>query len=781
MPEQEANPYVGPRPFERSDKQLFFGRDAESQELLSLVIAERVVLLYAASGAGKSSLLQAGLIPLLADDGFELFPVARIHAAVAEETLAKAQDVYVLAALSSWEGASADADLTHVTLAQYLARRPHPRDRSGFEAPRTLVFDQFEELFTQFPTYWHQRQDFFEQLARALAEDPLLRVVLAIREDYLAQLDPYADLLPGGLRTRLRIERLGSEQALTAVASPLRNTRRSFAPGVAEKLVADLLRFRVDTGRGTTTEVEGEFVEPVQLQVACQSLWAELPADVDVITEDHLRTFGDVDEVLRRFYDDAVGAAAVSGGVRERHLRDWVEMSFITSVGTRSTVYRSAESTGEIPNTAIDELEGRHLVRAEWRSGARWYELTHDRFIEPIQSSNARFRSRRARKRRTRASIAVGALVLALAAVAASQTLNSSSDSAPAPTAALATPATLSLTAPLRLNYRQGKRLGARVSLRVTTHGLRGKLLVLASSTIDLNAPILVGSQTTSTTLETLVPTAASDAASIDVWIHQPRKPGRFHYEISVSDPDGTLLDRVSTPTFGCTTSTCAVLVSRSVLLGKSVQGRAITALETGNPDAKRKLLVIGCTHGDECSGIAIAKTLAHVSVPADVDLWIVPNLNPDGYASRPRRRTNAHGVDINRNFGVGWTPAADHGRRPFSEPESRIARDLITRLRPAVTIWYFERVERPPLPPGVAESGGTVAIERRYARTVGLRLMRNTDGSALEPPGSGPLWQNKTFRNATAFFVELPFGKTLGSAVAERHSAGVLGLARGS
>ena len=64
----------------------------------------------------------------------------------------------------------------------------------------------------------------------------------------------------------------------------------------------------------------------------------------------------------------------------------------ITAMGTRGMVYRAQESTGGVPNAAIDMLESMHLIRAEWRAGARWYELTHDRFIEPILSSNKVFR-----------------------------------------------------------------------------------------------------------------------------------------------------------------------------------------------------------------------------------------------------------------------------------------------------------------------------------------------------------------------------------------------------
>ncbi len=71
---------------------------------------------------------------------------------------------------------------------------------------------------------------------------------------------------------------------------------------------------------------------------------------------------------------------------------------------------------------------------------------------------------------------------------------------------------------------------------------------------------------------------------------------------------------------------------ARTVLLGRSWQGRPIRAVEVGNP-AGTRVLVVGCIHGNETAGIAIADALEHLA-PRDLDLWIVPDLNPDGVAA---------------------------------------------------------------------------------------------------------------------------------------------------
>ena len=72
------NPYVGPRTFSHAQYRLFFGRDREARDLLARVVSERLLLFYAQSGAGKSSLINARLIPGLQGEGFAVLPIARV-------------------------------------------------------------------------------------------------------------------------------------------------------------------------------------------------------------------------------------------------------------------------------------------------------------------------------------------------------------------------------------------------------------------------------------------------------------------------------------------------------------------------------------------------------------------------------------------------------------------------------------------------------------------------------------------------------------------------------
>jgi murein peptide amidase A len=209
-----------------------------------------------------------------------------------------------------------------------------------------------------------------------------------------------------------------------------------------------------------------------------------------------------------------------------------------------------------------------------------------------------------------------------------------------------------------------------------------------------------------------------------------------------------------------------SVLLHRTVVLGRSVEGRPIIAVETGNASSPRKVLVVGCTHGDECAGTAITDRLVTLRATMRVDLWVIRELNPDGAARGTR--DNARGVDLNRNFPWRWRALEgvyDSGPRPLSEPESRIAYKLIRRLRPVLSIWFHQHLDL------VDESGGSIAIERRFAALAGLPLAR-----LAREPGSITTWENHAL-TGTAFVVELPPGR-LPPAAASRLARAVLAVA---
>jgi protein MpaA len=204
------------------------------------------------------------------------------------------------------------------------------------------------------------------------------------------------------------------------------------------------------------------------------------------------------------------------------------------------------------------------------------------------------------------------------------------------------------------------------------------------------------------------------------------------------------------------------------VVLGRSEDGRPIVAVRVGNPDGPR-VLVVGCIHGNETAGIAVARALERVRTRDD--LWIVPVLNPDGVAAGTRQ--DARGVDLNANWssewergGRPWDPYYG-GPHPFSERETRIARNLILRLRPRVTIWYHQHMDV------VWAFGPSTAAGRVYARVVGMQLYHHH-----WLPGTSTNWQNHHLPATASLTIELPAG-TLSAQQVRRHVRAVLAVAR--
>lgn len=392
MNKNESNPYVGPRPFERNDEdsKRFFGRSHETQEIVSLIFGHPVMLVYAQSGAGKTSLFNTAITSKLENHGFDVMPLTRVGGVVLEGiNINDINNLYTFNALLKLDSGSKPKDLLTKTLSEFLSQRSRHMDKTGKPLPRAIIFDQFEELFTYTPKDWReQRNEFFQQVVDAVEADPLLRVVFVIREDYVAEMDPYARDLPERLRIRYRLERLGEDAALHAIKDPLDDTTRKFADGVAEGLVEELLATRAVDATGSTTQIKGQYVEPVQLQVVCVTLWSSLGDSVKEIKQEHLKNF-DVNSALSDFYNSAIEDTVEETKVDEMSLRNWFGKTLITPMGTRSTVFQGATSTGGIDNSAVKFLENRHIIRADIRAGnVRWYELTHDRFIDAIVENN---------------------------------------------------------------------------------------------------------------------------------------------------------------------------------------------------------------------------------------------------------------------------------------------------------------------------------------------------------------------------------------------------------
>lgn len=391
------NPYPGPRPFAVGES--FFGRERELSELSQLSAIEQVVVLYGGPGSGKTSLVMAGLIPVMRSEGCDVLPVGRVSGQPAAQN-GETGNIFLTNLLDSLDqDCHEPALLSRMSLNDWLQAYQNS-SRSGAEPStelegadelRLLIIDQFEEIFTVYPKRWSEREGFFRELGAALRANPLLSVILCLREEYLAQLDPYAEFVPGRLRVRYRIEPMRPEAALLAVRGPAEAAGRVFAPGVAERLVNSLGEVRVQQADGNWEAVRGQYIDAFQLQLICQRLWSSLPAEKQEVRLKDIAAVRDVDSVIRAFYEEAIRdslARASDYPVSERQLRSWFEQELISETGTRTSYQLGYETSADMPIPLVHSLVDAHLLRLEVHSGATFVQLASDGFVEPIRASN---------------------------------------------------------------------------------------------------------------------------------------------------------------------------------------------------------------------------------------------------------------------------------------------------------------------------------------------------------------------------------------------------------
>jgi tetratricopeptide (TPR) repeat protein len=370
-------PYPGTRPFQRADSHRFFGRAAEAADLAELWRINRLTVVHGPSGIGKTSLLDAGIVPLVAGRSADVLPIGRASFGATDPSAALPRhNPYTLAVLRSWSSGEAASRLVGQTVLEFVSRRAQRHGGTVLAA-----IDQAEELFAcPGPRPAHSAR-FLGELAAALRDCPGFHLLLSVRAEAL---DLLTDALGSGASRA--VTPLSFDRALEAVTGPVDGTGRAFAARAAERLVTNLLAAPVATAGGHVRPVIFD-VQPALLQVVCARLWESLPPGTDKITDRDVRRYGDADTELARHCGRVVAAVAEDNDLRPSVLRSRLLAAFVTEHGTPGTVYEGATDTASMPNAVVRALEDRHLLSAEWRLGARWYRLLSDRLVEPLRSA----------------------------------------------------------------------------------------------------------------------------------------------------------------------------------------------------------------------------------------------------------------------------------------------------------------------------------------------------------------------------------------------------------
>lgn len=385
--------YPGLEPFRTEQQAQFFGRSADLLRLQELVQTHQQVLLYAKSGYGKSSLINAGLVPSLNNCNMNVIIPIRIG------TYLNATSPTPIKAIHSAFQAARACFLDRIISSEGSLWYHFKAITLHDPSPRVyyLLFDQFEEIFSHpyeaifafkkqmsdllyrvVPQHFKSvleirrrenpdvlSQDEWEQLFQPMD----IKVLYAIREDKYSELNRLADYLPDLLHYRYQLGPLSRAQAQEAIVRPaeLRGDFFSASFQYTAAAVQCILDYLVGES--------GDHVETTQLQILCSHIerLRKVMINVDDIPE--------FDDIFLQFYEESMACLEDEA---QKRARAFIETKMII-LGQRIAYHRLA-CLEHIPAFALDTLlRERHLFRTERSStGGISYELSHDTLVAPI-------------------------------------------------------------------------------------------------------------------------------------------------------------------------------------------------------------------------------------------------------------------------------------------------------------------------------------------------------------------------------------------------------------
>jgi WD40 repeat protein len=391
------NPWPGLESFQENAHTFFYGRDQEAQSLLNRVRDAPVTVLYGRSGLGKTSLLQAGLFPLLRDH--QLLPVyVRFELKPGSAPLTRQLQQSIHDAIRA-DVSDATPPSDDESLWEYLHRTDFEIwSAQNYPLTPVIVLDQFEELFTLGERIPEQVREFMNDLGD-LAENRIpadlaaridddgaaaerfnlrsrnYKLLISLREDFLPDLEGWCRLIPTLGRSRLRLLPLKAGDALDAVRKPAAHLMTdSLARRVVGIIAGEDLHAVGDTAGGNGDRPDGQLgasdVEPALLSLFCRELNEERKRRGQLKFDERLVEDAKRD-ILSNYYSSCVG------DLPPRVAR-FIESELITEKGYRDSFIREDAVPTHLTEEELAQLISSRLVRLEDRYGAQRIELTHD-------------------------------------------------------------------------------------------------------------------------------------------------------------------------------------------------------------------------------------------------------------------------------------------------------------------------------------------------------------------------------------------------------------------
>jgi hypothetical protein len=399
--------YPGVKPFETDEQNIFFGRSNDINTLYDLVGLEKTVLLYSKSGLGKSSLINAGLIPKLNEDKNINYKHFIIRLGVYKKDNSQSPKVKTIELIKS--------DLIENSLINFTELYENSLSfwlkmlqLNTQEQTTVLIFDQFEELFTypdyqieefnrelhellylktsahfrkKMPLMLEQNKDAFtdEQL-NILSSAVNVRLLFAIRSDYLSMLNKLTDYLPNLQHTFYELKPLDNKEARNAIIKPAE------IDGDFPCLKFEFTNDAIDKIINALSDNGKQSIETFQLQIVCQFSEGLILNNIlkRSITPDDL---GDIKEIHQSFYKKLMEELSVESEEEKMKLHVLLEEQFIYEPEQRRLQVLKGIILKSITENTLSALEKTHLIRSEPYQDSFTYELSHDTLVEPILKS----------------------------------------------------------------------------------------------------------------------------------------------------------------------------------------------------------------------------------------------------------------------------------------------------------------------------------------------------------------------------------------------------------
>lgn len=444
--------YPSIRAFQRNEQQLFIGRETETQQLFNKVISQNITLVFARSGIGKSSLINAGLIPLLEKRG--LLPVELRLQQSDNRAGETALDVLKWTLRAYFDERTYDTDLQQIKAAvpDYQPGLWEYFKCCNFPLSSTPVFilDQFEQFFTfsrpvqdefmlavnelladnvplRFLEFYNTLDEPGKIAYSSWLEQPDVKIVFAIRSDKIFELNRLTAYMPAILRNRFELSPLNRTEAKRAIETPAAANNKKLFTTASFQYHPDLLEKILQNLSGSN-----DIIEATQLQIICSEIEtrivkrkedekkkeASANGEKYTVIEEDLKNIGGIEKIVSNFYQNQVNEL---GSLKEQELaRILIEDNMYDKDGrirkmlfekTVLNILQKAKEEPDMPDIDtskfLGKLLGLRLIREDHREGQKFYEISHDYLLGAIGSSydereSNRLASRNAALRRER-------------------------------------------------------------------------------------------------------------------------------------------------------------------------------------------------------------------------------------------------------------------------------------------------------------------------------------------------------------------------------------------